>query len=521
MSRRTWTRGLVAAALTLAAWGSAQTGAATPGGDRPSGTDTTVPAEATLDPGGVFRFAADLPISFLDPHKATGGGFNVWLFPVYDRLVHVTPDGELVPGLATEWSYSDDGMTLSLTLREGVTFTDGTPFDAEAVKANLDRGKNLEESAVKSSLEMISEVIVIDSNHVDLTLARPDGTLPNILSERMGAMASPAAFDHLELEPVGTGMYRVTAFQPESSATYERNEDYWDPAAVGAARMEFQTILDNAQRANALVSGQVDATMLDPTEVERVADSGFIVDSSTNYQFFHLQLNRSRPGLSDVRVRQALNHAIDREAIVEALLLGLGEPGQQPFPPGTPGYSDELGEELYPYDPDRARQLLEEAGVTDLTFEIMTLNIPIYTRVSEAVQAQLADVGVTTTIQQVPSVSQTFYAEQVGDSAIVPSFGNIDPALAAKSLYSDASFANPGRHSTPEVMALLEQALTTTDPDERAPIVKDLTTAITEDALDVVLYFPDTNLAYSDDVVGFQNWITARLEFRGVGLRAD
>jgi peptide/nickel transport system substrate-binding protein len=492
----------------------------TGGGSTPS-TDDLGGDDVEFDPSGVFRFADSLPISFLDPHKATGGGFNVWLFPVYDRLFHITPDGDLIPGLATDWSYSEDGTVLSLTLREGVQFHDGTPFDADAVKANLDRGRTADESAVKSTLAVISEVRVVDPTHVELILTRPDGTLPYVLSERAGAIASPAAFERLELEPVGTGMYRVTAFQPETSATYVRNEDYWDPDAAGAARMEFQTILDNAQRANALISGQIDATMIDATEVQRVRDAGLNVDSSTNYQFFHLQLNRSRPGLDDTRVRQALNHAIDREGIVSALLNGLGEPGQQPFPPGTAGYSDELGESRYPYDPDKARQLLAEAGATDLSFEIMTLNIPLYAQVSEAVQAQLAEVGVTTTIQQVPSVSQTFYADQVGDSAIVPAFGALDPALLAQTLFSDQSFSNPGRHSTPEVMALIQQALTTTDPDERAPILKDLTTAITEEALDVVLYFPHTNLAYSDDVVGYQNWISARLEFRGVGMRAD
>ena len=550
MRRRIVTGALTALALVLTSCGDddGETGSASTAGDTavtpesPAVADTSAPSESPpadtgagstpstdhsdagdveLDPDGVFRFADSLPISFLDPHKATGGGFNVWLFPVYDRLFHITPDGELIPGLATEWSYSDDGTVLSLTLREGVQFHDGTPFDADAVKANLDRARTAEESAVKSTLAVISDVRVVDPTHVELILTRPDGTLPYVLSERAGAIASPAAFDRLELEPVGTGMYRVTAFQPETSATYVRNEDYWDPDAVGAARMEFQTILDNAQRANALISGQIDATMVDASEVQRVREAGLNVDSSTNYQFFHLQLNRSRPGLDDTRVRQALNHAIDRDGIVSALLHGLGEPGQQPFPPGTPGYSDELGENRYPYDPDKARQLLAEAGATDLSFEIMTLNIPLYAQVSEAVQAQLADVGVTTTIQQVPSVSQTFYADQVGDSAVVPSFGALDPALLAQTLYSEESFSNPGRHSTPEVMALIEQALTTTDPDERVPILKDLTTAITEEALDVVLYFPHTNLAYSDDVVGYQNWITARLEFRGVGMRAD
>ena len=109
-----------------------------------------VTAAADVDPDAVFRFGDTLPITTLDPHKATGAGYNVWLFPVYDRLVHVGPDGSTQPGLATDWSFSDDGLTLTMHLREGVTFQDGTPFDADAVKANIERGQTLETSAVSA-----------------------------------------------------------------------------------------------------------------------------------------------------------------------------------------------------------------------------------------------------------------------------------------------------------------------------------------------------------------------------------
>ena len=489
---------------------------AAPGTDAP--VDTEAPAAET-DPDGVFRFGDTLPITTLDPHKATGGGYNVWLFPVYDRLVHVTPAGEAAPGLATEWEFSDDGLTLSLTLREGVTFHDGTAFDAEAVKANLERGQTLETSAVKGDLGIFTAITVVDATHVDLTLGAPNATAPLVLSERGGAIASPTAFDTLDLQPVGTGMYTVTAFEPSVSATYERNADYWEPAAVGAATMEFTTIADGVQRANALQSGDIDATILDPAQVEDVESAGLTVDSAPNYQFFHLQLNRTRAGFDNPLVRQALNLAIDRQAIVDGLLFGLADVAVQPFPEGSVAYSEEIGTDFYTYDPDRARELLAEAGAEDLAFTIVTLNIPSYVQLAEAVQGQLSDVGITVTIEQVTNVSQAFYVDATGDSTVIQWTGRPDPAITVQQLFTDQGFSNPGRQTTPEVAALQVEALATTDPDERATILTDLSRQITEDALDVVLYFPYANLAYSEDVVGFQNWRSGKIEFRGVGMR--
>lgn len=497
---------LLAAGLTAGAFGAGPAAAA------PEGR-----AAASADSDAPFRFGDTLPITTLDPHKSAGAGYNVWLFPVYDRLVHVGPDGVTQPGLATDWEFSDDGLTMTMHLREGVTFHDGEPFDADAVVANIERGKTLDVSAVVADLSIFETVEAVDPLTVVFTLTAPNSSAPLVLSERAGAIASPAAFDQLDLEPVGTGMYRVTSFEPSVSATYVANPDYWEPEAVGAASMEFYTIADSLQRANALRSGQVDATLLDAPQVADVEAAGFTVESAPNYLFFHLQLNRTRAGFDDPLVRQALNHAIDRQAIVDGLLFGLGMPAYQPFPPGAVGYVDELGEP-YPYDVERAKELLAEAGQEDLTFEIVTLNIPAYVQMAEVVQAQLAEVGVTAEIIETTNVSQTFYIDGTGDSTVIQWTGRPDPAMTAQQLYTDSGFSNPGRHTTDNVMAAFSEVLTTTDPEQRAVAVEAMTTAIVDDALGVPLFFPYANLAYADNVVGFQNWITGKIEFRGVGF---
>lgn len=546
MRLRHWGAALLALSLTAAACGSDDDSAdsvaptpittdgtdatdapdetTAPGGtaatsDAPSDTPAPTDPPSDTDPDATFRFGDTLPITTLDPHKATGGGYNVWLFPVYDRLVHVMPEGQAAPGLATEWSFSDDGLTLSLTLREGVSFTDGTPFDAEAVKANIERGQTLETSAVKGDLGIFTAVTVVDPTHVDLTLAAANATAPLVLSERAGAIASPTAFDTLDLQPVGTGMYTVSAFEPSVSATYERNADYWEPEAVGVATMEFTTIADGVQRANALKTGDIDATILDASQVADVTSAGITVDSAPNLQFFHLQLNRTRAGFDNPLVRQALNYAIDRQAIVDGLLFGLADIAVQPFPDGAAGHNDEVGDDFYTYDPAKAEALLEEAGATDLAFTIVTLNIPSYVQLAEAVQAQLGDVGIDVTIEQVTNVSQAFYVDATGDSTVIQWTGRLDPSITVQQLFTDQGFSNPGRHTTPEVMALQTEALATTDPAARAEILSELTGQITDDALDVVLYFPYYNLAYNENVVGFQNWLSGKIEFRGVAMK--
>ena len=475
-----------------------------------------------IDPDATFRFADTLPIDTLDPHTSPGAGNNVWLFPVYDRLIHLNEKAELVPGLATEWNFSEDGLTLHLTLREGVTFTDGTPFNAEVVRANIERGKTVEGSAVAAELAVIDELEIVDDYHVNFHLSRVNSALPYVLTDRAGAMASPAAFDNLARQPVGTGMYKVVEYQPGSRAVYVRNEDHWDKGAAAAARMEFVTITDSLQRLNALRTGSVDATILAANDVAAAKQAGFVVDSQPILQFFHLQLNLSRPYLDDVRVRQAINHAINREALVQGLLFGLGEPAVQPFPRGYFAYDETIGTDYYEYNPEKARQLLAEAGVPEgYELTMINQNAPQYTQLSEAIQAQLAEVGLKATIVQTTNFANSFYVEGEGDIGAINWTGRPDPSQTIALLYTETGFANPGKLTTPEVTALYNELVSTTDPQARAEIARKLSRQITEDALDVVLYFPYENVAYSPKVVGLKPWLAGKLEFRGVGIAAD
>lgn len=478
--------------------------------------------DGEFDPEGVFRFADTLPIDTLDPHTSPGAGNNVWLFPVYDRLIHLDHNAELVPGLATDWEFTDDGRTLELTLREDVEFTDGTAFDAEAVQANIERGQTVEGSAVASELDIVDEVEIVDDYEVHLHLTEPNSALPYVLTDRAGAIASPEAFDELSRSPVGTGMYTVTEYQPGTSARYARNPDYWDPDAARAAEMEFTSITDSLQRLNALRTESVDATILGANDVEQAEQDGFVVDSAPVLQFFHLQLDLSAEYMDDIRVRQALNHAINREELVDGLLFGHGEPAVQPFPEDYFAFDEEIGTDFYEYDPERARQLLDEAGVPEgHTFELVNQNASEYTQLTEAIQAQLAEVGLETEINQTTNFANLFYVEQEGDAGAINWTGRPDPWQTVDLLYSEEGFANPSRTTTEEVAALYDELRVTTEDARRQELARELSAQITRDALDVVLYFPHQNVAYSESVLGLQPWLAGKLEFRGVGMAAD
>lgn len=474
------------------------------------------------DAGGSLRFGYSVPPSRFDPHRGSSSFDNASLFPVYDRLVHLTPEAELVPGLATDWSYAADGLSLDLTIREGVTFHDGEPLDAEAVAANVERALTVEGSTVAAELGAVEAVEVVDDATVRLVLSTPDGSLPGVLSDRAGMMVSPAAFDDPQLDqrPVGAGPYELTSYSPGDRAVFRRFADHWDPEAAGADSLVMVFQPDPTTRMSALRAGELDAALIDAIQVAEAETYDLGLESGPTLAFYHLQLNRSRPELEDVRVRRALNHAVDRDALVEGLLFGNGTATVQPFPEGSaPHVPDLTPEATYPYDPDRARALLAEAGFPDgFSFEVLVPNTD--PGLGVALQEMLAEVGVEMRIREADGaqIADLFYAQEEGDAMVAPWGGRADPLQTMALLYGPEGFSNPGRHTTPEVTELLGRARAAIDPDERAAAFEELSAVVVDEALDVPVYFPDSSFSFTDRVTGLQTWQSNKPELRGVAV---
>ncbi|MDY7100618.1 MAG: ABC transporter substrate-binding protein [Actinomycetota bacterium] len=516
---------LLALSLALAACGDDDDGGTA--ADDADGTSTTEEAggaeapSGEIDPDGTLRLMYTVAPTSYDPHRGSSSTDNTSLNLVFDRLVHTTPDGDPIPGLATEWTIETDPDVITMTLREGVTFHDGTPFDAEAAKANLDRAR-AEDSNIAGDLSAIDEVEVVSPTEIRLLLNGPGSALPLILSDRGGMMMSPDSFENPDADraPIGSGMYTVESYEVGVETSFARYEDYWDPEAAAAANVELTYQADDTTRLNALLDGQADWAIVASSDLERIDEAGLYYTSEPDLALYHMQINIARSEFGDPLVRQALNYAIDREGIAAAIFDGLATPTEQPFPESYFAYNPDVAGS-YPYDPDRAMELLAEAGLEDgFSFELLTAQLDTFVQVSEALQAQLAQVGIEVEIQVVPvnEVVQTAYLDKVGDAVMITFQGRPDPSQTLGRLYSEGGATSASGESTPAFMEAYERMLSATDEDTRTEAIHDSVAAVVEDALDVVLLHANANYAMQSNVVGFEPYITAKPEFRGVGI---
>ncbi|MBE9375198.1 ABC transporter substrate-binding protein [Saccharopolyspora sp. HNM0983] len=473
--------------------------------------------------GASFRFAYPVGPSRYDPHRASSSFDNVTLFPVYDRLVHLDPQAEPIPGLAETWRYTAGGTRLELRIRPDLRFHDGTPLDAAAVKSNLDRARTLDGSTVASELESVRAVQAPDARTVVLVLTEPDSSLVGTLSDRAGMMISPAAFDDpdLDLQPVGAGPYRVVSYSPNDRVVLERFDRYWDPAAAQVPSMVVAIQPDSTTRMNALRSGQTDAALVGGNQVAEAGLYDLPTTGDSTLAFYHLQLNRTRSHFGDQRVRRALNHAIDRSATIDGVLFGHGEPAAQPFPAGYRAHDPHLGDP-YPHDPRKARALLAEAGLAG-GFDFEAIVPTTDPGLAIAVQEQLADVGVRMHIREVSSgeTADLFYSREQADAMFSPWGGRADPVQTLSLLYGADGFANPGSHTIPRIEQLTEQARRTIDPRQRDALLHRIGRLVAEHALDVPVTFADTVFAHHPRVTGLRGWQSNKPELRGIDVRGS
>lgn len=489
-------------------------------------TATTAAEGTTIAQGGTLRYAHANSPSRFDPHRSTVGQDIRFLAPVYDRLVHFDAEGDLVPGLATEWSFSDDGLQFTMKLREGVVFQDGAPFDASAVKANIERGQTLEGSSIAGDLSEITTIETPDPYTVVLTLSRPNSMLPGMLSHRAGAMVSPTAFDNpdLDLAPVGAGPYRVTEYVQGASIVFERFEDYWDPAVGGPDRIEVTVMPDSRTRLNALTSGQVDLAQIGASELSEAEGAGLHTDSVPALTYLALLLNRSQEELANPLVRQAMNHAIDREAIAEAVYFGAADPAVQPFPESYFAYNPDFPGDYYEYDPEKARALLAEAGYADgFEIDMLVTALDVYARAGEAVQGMLAEVGITANITQVDAAQSAdiFYAQKQGDGLVSQWGGRPDPQMTMELQFTAEGFSNPGGHTTPEMEEANQVTRAAVDPAAREEALQAEVAVVVEEAFQVPIVHDYAVHAWNDSVTAFDTLVTGQANFLAVELAAD
>ena len=485
-----------------------------------------LPATAQTPPGVLVVGQIAEPQA-LDPHTVTAVNDFRILMNLYDGLVRYA-DGtlEVEPALAESWQISDDGTTYTFELRDGVQFHDGSAFDADAVVWNFERMLNedhpLHEETGPFPLSFffsaIEDVTALDRLTVEFTLDEPYAPFLSNLAYPTGLIVSPEAVeqhgDEFGRNPSGTGPFTFTEWRANERVVVERNADYWDGAPALEA-VVFRPITDANTRVAEMLSGGIDVMVeVPPTAVAQFRTDQFNVVEQAGPHVWFLILNMREGPFTDKRVRQAANYAIDKRSLTEDVLEGTAEIAAGPTPPAFAwAYNEELTP--YPHDPERARELIAEAGAegAELTFYVteggsgMLDPVPMGT----AIQADLEAVGFDVTIETYEW--NTFLGrvnpglEGEADMAQMAWMTN-DPdtlpflTLRSEAFPDDGGF-NSGYYSNPEVDELLEAARRATDQDDRAAHYKRMQEIVQEDAPWVFVANWVQNAVTSDRVANF------------------
>lgn len=502
-----------------------------------AGSAASSDAPATPAAGGTLTFAIPYGPDCLDPQEGQGGA-NFLARPLLDSLVWEDSGGHFHPWLATSWSISADQKTYTFHLRTGVTFSDGEPFDAAAVKANLDHvvAPSTKSEQAASLIASYDYATVINPTTVAVMLKAPDSSFLSALATSDLGMEAP---DTLKLgstvlcsKIVGTGPFVSTGgFVSGRGITYTRRAGYdWAPQGIGHQgpayldAIKIEVVPDDSTRAGALTSGQVDAAdAIAPVDVSEVkAASGYAVETvptpGVNYSYTP---NTQHGPLSDIRVREALRVGIDYALIVKKLFFGVYSAATGPLASTTPGYDPSPASD-YTYDPALAARLLDEAGWTGrdaagyrtrdgVPLTLSFLYIPEYYEeyqtLGTQIQAAAAQIGIK--INYV-SLGIGSYTQRVlaGDYDLLNVWGSSDTPDVLRQ-YFDSAFipvtqinSNASRYSNPEVDSWFAQALATTSQQRQDQLYAKAQQQITADAAVIPIYQQTYVLGLSDKVHG-------------------
>jgi peptide/nickel transport system substrate-binding protein len=481
--------------------------------------------------------AADLRIGLqedpdvLDPDQSRTFVGRIVYASLCDKLVDITPDLKIIPQLATGWSWSDDGLTLTMDLREGVTFHDGTPFDAKAVEANIDRSQNLAESRRKSEVASISSVAVTGPHQVAFTLTAPDATLIAQFADRAGMMLSPTATAAVGADfganPVCSGPFKFVERVQQDRIVLEKFADYWNADAIHFDKVTFLPIPDTTVRLANLRSGDLDMlerlAATDAASVKADANLQYAEAVSLGYQGITVNVGNGdrakNPFGQDARLRQAFELAIDRDALNQVVFEGAFAPGNQPFPPSSPWYDQ--SNPIPARDIDKAKALMKEAGHESLEVEVQVANNPVQTQVMQVIQSMVAEAGFKVTLKSMEFASLladqsagNYQGSQIGWSGRVDPDGNIHQFMTCDGGINDSKYCNP------EIDKLLDAARTSTDDAKRKADYDAARAILAQDLPIIYLYHQTWIWALSNKVEGFSAYPDGMIRLENVKFKS-
>ncbi len=477
-------------------------------------TTTTPPASEEPKYGGTLKFAYTLQPGSLDPAVGTSGGDAYYWQQIFDQLVAANPDLSPAPdrSLASSWEFPDP-LTMIFYLRSGVSFQDGTAFDASAVKFNIDRILDANTRATpRSSFQAIASVEVVNTLTVKFNLARPWSAGMGLLPDRGGAMSSPTAIQkygaQYGVNPVGTGPFKVSEYVAGSALTLVKNETYWGKDKNGKSLPYFDRLVefiipDPTVVDAALQTGKVDLCFInspdidkfstDPTITKNIAITTFPGSGVAALMYF----NQAKPPMDNLYLRKAIAYAIDWQAINQSVFYGkslIADSGM--WPPGTWVYDNTVTRPTY--DVAKAKDFLKQGGMpAGFTIDMLTWGTN-FTLAAQVVQAQLAEIGVTVNVKIFDVSTATNNVFTGGQAPLFLSSWSRypEPDWIASNNYTSKATYNPGKLSDPEMDALVAQGAAEYDLAKR----KEIYNQINQKILDQCFVIPGL---YSVAYVGY------------------
>ncbi|MBD8004631.1 ABC transporter substrate-binding protein [Bacillus norwichensis] len=480
--------------------------------------------------GGTMVYARGGDAVNLDPATVTDGESLIVSEQVFETLVNYEKETtDITPGISKKWDVSDDGKTYTFELEEGIKFHDGTDLNADAVVQNFERWMNGKSEAEfpyfvsqfggfkGDESAVIKEVKAVAENKVEFTLFRPQAPFLKNLAMTAFSISSPAAIEKFGAKyienPVGTGPFKFESWKRNDTITVVKNEEYWKDGLPKLDKIIFKVITDNSARLNALVKGEVDLMDgLNPSDVAKVeADSNLQIFERPSMNIGYLGFNVEKEPFDNKKVRQAINHAINKQAILDNFYEGTAEPAKNPIPPSVNGYNDDI--EDYEFDLDKAQKLLEEAGLKDgFKMDLWAMPVPRPympngQKVAEAIQADLEKIGIEVNIV---SMEWATYLEKTRDGE-APMFmlgwtgdnGDADNFLYALLDKDSIGSNNYSRYANEDVHKLLIEAQTETEEDKRNELYKEALEIIHDDAPWVPIAHSVPQLAGKSTIEGF------------------
>lgn len=475
----------------------------------------------------VLRIGLGADPDMLDPHLARTYYGRFVFASLCDRLVDVDEHLKVVPGLAKSWAWSDDGKTLTMDLREGVTFHDGEKFDAAAAKYNLDRALTLKGSLRKSEISSVESVEVTGPMQIALHLKTPDAALLMQLTDRAGAMMAPDASKKPDFaaHPVCSGPYKFDSRVSQDRIVLTRFDNYWNKDAYHFDKIIYLPIPDASVRLANLRAGDLDLTEgIAASDVKTVeADSKLALAKVTGlgYQGITFNINNGKVPANDpfrdARVREAFSQAIDRDALNQVVFEGLYTPANQAFSTVSPYH---VNLPVPPRDVDKAKALLKAAGVTTpLTVNLLVPNNPTSQQVGQVLQAMVAEAGFTLNLQMT-EFATLLDRQQSGDYQLSFSgwSGRPDPDGSIYGFVHSKGTLNDGRYSNAQVDEWLTQARQSTDQAARQPLYDKVVKQLQTDMPIAYLYFEPRIFGLNKRVQGFKPYPDGIVRLAGLTL---